>query len=157
MASMMMMDKGMMSPMMGSMGAPMSGATMPAGGAGAMQMCMVPRCTMKMEKCKDGFKMTCTCEDEVAAATLQNMCKMLAGSMCSCCCMMNGMTMCNCCFTMCKCECTDTKMGVCFTCTSGDADCCAMCQACCDCMTACMKAGCMCCVCLGGTPVCCCC
>jgi hypothetical protein len=31
-----------------------------------------------------------------------------------------------------------------------------MCQACCDCIAACMKAGCMCCVCLGGTPVCCC-
>jgi hypothetical protein len=31
-----------------------------------------------------------------------------------------------------------------------------MCQACCECMTACMKAGCMCCVGFGGTPVCCC-
>ena len=81
MASMMMMDKGMVSPM-GSMGMPMQGAAMPGAAPGAMQMCMVPRCTMKMEKCKDGFKMTCTCEDEVAAATLQNMCKMLAGSMC---------------------------------------------------------------------------
>jgi hypothetical protein len=31
-----------------------------------------------------------------------------------------------------------------------------MCQACCDCMTHCLEAGCMCCVCLGGMPVCCC-
>ena len=152
MASMMMMDKGMMSPVMGSMGAPMSGATMPSGGAGAMQMCMVPRCTMKMEKCKDGFKMTCTCEDEVAAATLQNMCKMLCDGMCSCCCMMNGMMMCQCNMMMGMCKCADCPDGVCVTYTSGDKECCAMIQACCDCM----KAGCMCCVCMGGMPVCCC-
>jgi len=155
MASMMMMDKSMMGPM-GAMGSPMAAGPMTAGMPGAMQMCMVPRCTMKMEKCKGGMKMTCTCEDQVAAATLQNMCKMMAGSMCSCMCMMNGMMMCQCNMCMCKCECADVKMGVSFTCTSGDEDCAAMCQACCECMMACMKAGCMCCVCLGGTPVCCC-
>jgi hypothetical protein len=153
MTAMMMMDKSMVSPM----GMPMSGSQMPAAAPNGPQMCMVPRCTMKIEKCKGGMKMTCTCEDEVAAGTLQNMCKMMAGSLCSCCCMMNGMMVCNCCLTMCKCECTDTKMGVCITCTSGDEDCAAMCQACCDCVSACMKAGCMCCVCFGGMPVCCCC
>ena len=149
----MMMDKGMM---MGPMGA----GSMPMGmtGAGAAApsgMCMVTRCTMKMEKCAGGMKITCTCDDEMSATTLQNMCKMLAGSMCSCCCMMNGMMMCQCNMCMCKCECTNTKNGVCFTCTSGDKSCADMCQACCDCMMKCMEAGCMCCVCLGGMPVCC--
>jgi hypothetical protein len=31
-----------------------------------------------------------------------------------------------------------------------------MCQACCDCMTAMMKAGCTCCLMMNGMPVCCC-
>jgi hypothetical protein len=31
----------------------------------------------------------------------------------------------------------------------------AMLQGCCDCMTACMKAGCTCCMTMGGTPICC--
>ena len=65
---------------------------------------------------------------------LQNLCTMMAGGMCSCCMMMNGMMVC-CCnmmMGMCKCEMTD-GMGVCVTCTSGDKDCCAMIQACCDC------------------------
>jgi hypothetical protein len=43
------------------------------------------------------------------------------------------------------------------TCTSGDAKCAEMIQACCDCMNAMMKAGCNCCMMMGGTPVCCCC
>ena len=48
-------------PMMGQM--PGMAAMMPG-------MMMVPRCTMKMEKCAGGMKVTCICEDEVAAATL---------------------------------------------------------------------------------------
>ena len=28
---------------------------------------MVPRCTIRMEKCSGGMKMVCTCDDEVAA------------------------------------------------------------------------------------------
>ena len=146
----MMMDRSMMSPM----GAQMSGA-MPGAAPGAMQMCMVPRCTMKMEKCKGGMKMTCTCEDEMAAATLQNMCKMMAGSMCSCCCMMNGMVVCTCNLTMGMCKCEMTPKGVCITCTSGDKACSEMIQACCDCLCTMMKAGCSCCVMMNNTPVCC--
>ena len=49
-----------------------------------------------------------------------------------------------------------TKDGCVMTCTSGDKDCATMIQACCDCMTACMKSGCTCCVMMNGTPVCCC-
>src|SRR6476661_3681756 len=109
--TMLMLDKGMM----GAAGSSMQAGPMPTAVPMGMQMCMVPRCTMKMEKCKGGMKMTCTCEDEIAATTLQNMCKMMAGSMCSCCCMMNGMMMCQCNMCMCKCECADVKMGVSFT------------------------------------------
>jgi hypothetical protein len=34
--------------------------------------------------------------------------------------------------------------------------CCDMIQACCDCVMGCMKAGCSCCLMMGGTPICCC-
>ena len=54
---------------------------------------------------------------------------------------------------LCKCE--VTEHGVCLTCTSGDKDCCAMIQACCESCTALMKAGCTCCVMVNGMPVCC--
>jgi hypothetical protein len=49
-----------------------------------------------------------------------------------------------------------TKDGVSITCTSGDKECCAMVQSCCDCMTSMMKAGCTCCVMMNNMPVCCC-
>ena len=67
---------GMMNP---SMGMPMP-SMMP------MNMAMLPRCTMKMEKCTGGMKMMCVCEDKMAATTLQNLCSSLAGTMCGCCC-----------------------------------------------------------------------
>ena len=56
-------------------------APMPAG----TNMMMVPRCTMKMEKCPGGMKITCTCDDKMSAGMMQNLCTMLAGGMCSCC------------------------------------------------------------------------
>ena len=154
MSSTMMFERSMMGSM-GTMG------SMPQGGIPSMapatpSMMMVPRCTMKFEKCAGGMKLTCTCEDEMSAATLQNLCKMMAGGMCSCSCMMNGMTICQCSFCMCNCKVADTKHGVCFTCTSGDKACCDMCQSCCDCVMKCIEAGCVCCLMMGGMPVCCC-
>src|SRR4051794_7507575 len=85
--------------MPGTMSGPSS---MPAG----MNMMMVPRCTLKMEKCPGGMKMTCTCEDKVACGMVQSLCTMLAGGLCSCCLVLNGMTVCCCNLTMglCKCE-----------------------------------------------------
>lgn len=117
--------------------------------------CVTPRCTFKVEKCKDGMKLYCKCDDEVACGTLQNLCKMLCDQMCSCCCTMNGMTVCQCnlCCGICKCECT--KDGVCISCLSGDKTCCEMIHACCDCLCKCLEAGCCCTVCFGNTPVCC--
>lgn len=47
------------------------------------------------------MKMTCVCEDEMSAATLQNLCKILAGGLCNVCCMKNGMTICLCNMAMC--------------------------------------------------------
>ena len=152
-SAMMMMERGMTMP--SPMGMPMGG-TMPAAMPGMSGMTMLPRCTIRMEKCAGGMKMYCMCEDEVACGALQNLCKMLEGGMVSCCCTWNGMTMCMCNMCCCNCKCEMTKDGCCFTCTTGDKACCAMVQSCCDCMMACMEAGCMCCVCMGGTPVCCC-
>ena len=117
--------------------------------------CVTPRCTFKVEKCKDGMKLYCKCDDEIACGTLQNLCKMLCDGMCSCCCMCNGLECCKCSFANCHCKCEMTKDGCCITCTSGDKQCCEMLQACCDCCMKCCENGCCCYVCFNNTPVCC--
>src|SRR6516165_10907342 len=99
----MMMDRAaMMTGMMGGTGMGTGGMTpgMPAG----MNMMMVPRCTMKFEKCQGGMKVMCTCTDKMACSMMQNLCSMLAGGMCSCCMMMNGMMACCCNMTMGMCK-----------------------------------------------------
>ena len=116
---------------------------------------MVPRCTTKVEKCQGGMKITCVCDDKMACSMVQNLCTMLAGGMCSCCVMMNGMTVCCCNYTMGICKVEMTETGVCVTCTSGDAKCCEMIQASCDCLCTMMNAGCTCCMTMNNTPVCC--
>lgn len=147
----MMMDRSSMTmPGTPAMGAPSATPATP-------NFMMVPRCSMKLEKCPGGMKMTCTCDDPVACSMMQNLCTMLAGGMVSCCCMMNGMMVTCCNLTMGMCRCDMTKDGCCITCLSGDVKCCEMIQACCDCMTGMMKAGCTCCVMMNNTPVCCCC
>ena len=151
-SAMMMMERAAAMPGMGSMGMP--GQSMPAGASTGNWM-MVPRCEIKMEKCSGGMKMVCSCDDEVACGALQNLCKMLAGGMCSCCCTWNGMMMCQCNLCCGTCECEMTKDGCSIKCTSGDKKCCEMLQACCDCLNCCMEAGCCCYVCFNNTPVCC--
>jgi hypothetical protein len=147
--------------MMERMGMGMPGLGMapgPMGGMGAQMMpsmMMVPRGTMKMEKCQGGMKITCTCDDKMAASMVQNLCQMLQGGMCSCCLMMNGMMACCCNLMMGLCTCEPTDKGCTLTCTSGDPKCMEMIQACCTCMTTMMKDGCTCCLMMNGTPVCC--
>src|SRR5262245_46157410 len=82
---------------------------------GLTNMTMVPRCTLKVERCTGGLKITCSCDDKMACSMVQNLCTMLAGGMCSFCCMLNGMVVCNCNFTMGMCKCEMTKDGVCLT------------------------------------------
>ena len=152
MSSALMVDRGTL----GGIGfAPAAGpATLP-GATPANSWCVVPRCEVTFEKCKGGLKIWCKCDDEMAVATLQNLCRMLAGGLCSCCCTLNGTTICQCNLACGICKCENTDDGVCITCTSGDKACCDMLQACCDCLAACNAAGCCCYVCLNGTPVCC--
>ena len=155
MSSAMMMERtGMGMPAVGvpGMGAPAVGAP-GVGAQAAGGWLMVPRCTLKLEKCQGGLKLTCSCDDPMACSMMQNLCTMLAGGMCSCCVMLNGMTVCTYHFTMGMCKCEMTADGVSLTCTSGDSKCCEMIQACCDCMATMMKAGCTCCVLLNNTPV----
>ncbi len=152
---------GMPMPGMPMSGMPMSGAagmmgTQPSSAPG-MNMMMMPRCTMTFTKCPGGMKVVCSCEDTVSAAMLQNLCMMTAGSMLSCCCMMNGMMVCCYNMTMAHCKCEPTEDGVCMTCTSGDPACAAMIEACCASMTAMMKAGCSCCLMMNNMPICCAC
>ncbi len=156
MSSAMMMDRtGMGMPGMSnpSMGAPGVGVT--GGMPVATNWMMVPRCGFKVEKCQGGMKVTCVCDDKMACSMVQNLCTMLAGGMCSCSVMMNGMTVACYNFTMGMCKCEMTDSGVCFTCTSGDAQCCQMIQACCDCWSVMLEQGCSCCFMLNNTPVCC--
>ncbi len=116
---------------------------------------MVPRCTLKLEKCPGGLKITCSCDDKMACSMMQNLCTMLQGGLCSCACTLNGMLVSCCNLTMGLSKCEMTDKGVCITCTSGDSKCCEMIQACCDCLTCMMNAGCTCCVLLNNTPVAC--
>ena len=141
---------GMASPM-GQMGMGQMGMM----GAMAPSMMMVPRGTMRAEKCDGGMKLTCACDDTTGRTMMQNLATMMAGGLCSVSCLMNGQVVCVCNFTMGACKVEMTSDGCCLTCTSGDAMCCAMIQCCCDCISACMKAGCSCCLTMGGTPVCC--
>ena len=157
MSSTMMMERtGVASPLlMPGMGYP-GMSTSPVGTPATVpSTMMVPRCTFKVEKCQGGFKVHCVCEDKMACSMVQNLCTMLAGGMCSCCCMLNGMTVCCYNLTMGLCKCEMTSDGVCFTCTSGDPKCCEMIQACCDCLSCMLDAGCTCCFLLNSTPVCC--
>ncbi|MBY0526507.1 MAG: hypothetical protein K2R98_24140 [Gemmataceae bacterium] len=127
----------------------------PVGGPVGTNWLMVPRCTFKVEKCSGGVKITCHADDKVACSMVQNLCSMLAGGMCSCCVMYNGVTMCYYNFSqgLCKFDCTE--QGVCFTCTSGDQQCCQMIQSCCEAISCCLEAGCTCCFLVNNTPVCC--
>lgn len=149
MTNMMMERTAMNMPAMGTPGSmPMSTPT-------GAQWLMIPRCTMKMEKCTGGMKITCTCDDKAACTMMQNLCTMMTGGMVSCCMMMNGMAICTCNLTMGMCKCEMTPTGVCITCTSGDKSCCDMIQACCESMTCMLKAGCSCCMFINSNPVCC--
>jgi hypothetical protein len=143
---------------MPSMGVPGFG-TSPGGSPSGMptgaNFLMVPRGKLTFEKCKGGFKIQCACDDKTAASMIQNLCAMLAGGLCSCCLMMNGMPVCSFSLTMGLCTCEPTANGVCITCTSGDKNCCEMIQACCDCAKTMCEAGCTCCVLMNNMPVCC--
>ena len=116
---------------------------------------MVPRCTFKVEKCTGGFKCWCNCDDKVSCSMMQNLCTMLAGGMCNCCCTWNGLTVCNFNFTVGHCRCEITEEGCCYVCTSGDQKCCEILQAFCDCLSCCLDAGCTCYFMQNNTPVCC--
>ena len=150
MTSMMMERTGMTMPTMGSAGMA-SPLNVPTGA----QWMMIPRCTMKMEKCTGGLKITCICEDKAACTMMQNLCTMMAGGMVSCCMMLNGMPVCTCNLTMGLCKCETTKDGISITCISGDKMCSEMLQACCESMATMLKAGCSCSLCVNGNPVCC--
>ena len=92
---------------MPSVGGPVMGPT--GGTVTGPNWVMVPRCTLKYERCQGGMKITCICDDAMACSMMQNLSTMLAGGMCTCTCTLNGMTVCTHNLTMglCKCEMTD--------------------------------------------------
>jgi hypothetical protein len=148
-----MTESTMGSNMTGMMGmSPMGGMSMPSA---MSNMMMIPRCTMKMEKCEGGMMVMCSSTDEMAVGMMQNLCNMMSGGMTSMCMMMNGMMVMNCCMTMGMCKMEMTSNGMTMTWTSGDATVCKMIQECCDCMMCMMEGGCTCCMCMNNMPVCC--
>ena len=128
---------------------------LPAAGPAAGNWCVVPRCKIEFEKCTGGYKIHCRCDDELSTATLQNLCRMLADGLCSCCCTSNGIQVCLCSFANCHCKCEYTQDGCTITCISGDKQHCQQLQACCECLSRCCETGCTCYVCFNNTPVCC--
>lgn len=154
MTTVMMERTGMGVPSVGMPGMATQTVGSPTGTTGTNYV-MVPRGTIKMEKCTGGMKVNVTCDDKTAVGMVQSLCQMLAGGMVSCCTVLNGMTVGVCNFTMGLCTCETTASGVCITVTSGDQKCCEMIQACCDCVCVQCAAGCTCCVMINGTPICC--
>jgi hypothetical protein len=155
MSSTMMTDRGMAATAFAGPAAPWQAASSHMA-APATANWMVPRCKYEFEKCAGGFKIHCSCEDEVACGTLQNLCRMLSDGLCSCCCTCNGITICQCNLAIGLCHCEMTKDGCSITCTSGDKKCAAMLQACCDCLAACCcEPGCCCYISFNNTPCCC--
>ena len=95
MTNTMMMDRtGMGMPGMAMPGMAPSGMATPTGMPVGPNYLMVPRCTMKFEKCQGGMKIHCVCDDQMACSMMQNLCTMLQGGMCSCCMMMNNTPCC---------------------------------------------------------------
>jgi len=125
----------------------------PTGTAGSYLM--VPRCFLRFEKVSGGLKIVCTCEDRTACGMLQNLCAALAGGTISCCAQWNGLPAYTCNFITGLCRCETTDDGICITCASGDAKCADMLQACCDCLSCLMEAGCTCSLFINNTPLCC--
>jgi hypothetical protein len=155
MANAMMLERtGMGMPGMGVSGVSPGVAAASASGSSSSWL-MVPRCTLRFEKCSGGMQVLCSCDDKLACSMMQNLCTMLTGGMCSCSAMFNGMVVCCYNFTMGMCKCEMTDSGVCVTCTSGDKQCCDMIQAACDCLTCLANAGCTCCVLMNNNPICC--
>jgi len=155
MSSATMTERTMGMPGMGMPGFATPAVGTPTGVTGGTNWLMVPRCTFRVERCTGGFKVTCSCDDPMACSMVQNLCKMLAGGLCSCCVTLNGMTVCCYNLTMGMCRIENVDRGVCMTCTSGDPACCAMIEACCDCLSCMMDAGCCCYILVNNTPVCC--
>ena len=156
MSSTMMVERmGVGYPGMGMPGYTTPTPSAPTGVPATPSYLMVPRCTLKFEKCSGGMKVHCSTDDKTACSMMQNLCSMLAGGMCCCCCTWNGVTV-HCCYlTMGQCKYEMTDKGVCITCTSGDSKCCEMIQACCDCLSSLYESGCTCCWMVNNTPVCC--
>lgn len=136
-------------------GASHAQSTSPATPAAA-NWCVVPRCELRLEKCKEGVKLHCCCEDEISCATLQNLCRSLAGGTCSVRCHWNGVCLCDCKLACGNCKIEFTEDGCCISCCTGDQACCEMLQACCEAIACCQKNGCCTYVCLNDTPICCC-
>lgn len=116
----------------------------------------IPQCELRMEECKGGCKIYCTCDDELACARLHDLCRNMLECPCSISCTKDGLMVCRCEFDCCDCSCEMLADGICITCTSKDKCCAEMIQTLCRCLSCCQECGCTSTVSLNKTPVCCC-
>jgi hypothetical protein len=119
-----------------------------------MNMMMIPRTTMNVEKCDNGMKIMCNTQDANSCEMIEHLCSMLSGSTTSMCMMMNGMEMMNCNMIMGMCKCEMTEQGMCINWSSGDSMMCDMIHECCDCIMHMMECGCTSIICMNNTAIC---
>jgi len=118
------------------------------------EVVMVPRCEVSVEFCNTGIRVYCVCEDDISTSNLIALTRMTAGGMCSICCMMNGMVLLQANFPLCNCSFEYIDHGVVFVLLAIDSAVMALLQGQLDCMNRLMQAGCMCCICISGVPIC---
>ena len=111
-------------------------------------------CEIRMEECRQGCKIYCTCDDEATCAALQNLCNMIENCVCSVRCIRDGEMCCECCFDCCDCTCQMLMNGICLCCSTDDKDCMKMIQAMCKCLCCCHDCGCEYNICVNGAPIC---
>ena len=154
MTSAVMMDRTNMG-VQGMTGMTPSNGGMPTMSPTGANYLMVPRCTFRFEKCQGGMKITCVCDDPMARSMMQNLCTMLAGGMCI---LLlhderhdglllqpdDGHV-----------QVRDDRQGLLHHLHHRRSEVLRDDPGCCDCISACCKAGCTCCVMMNNTPVCC--
>ncbi len=91
-----------------------------------MNMMMIPRTIMQVEKCDNGMKIMCNSQDANNCEMMTNLHSMLSGSTTSMCMMMNGIMVMNCNMVMGMCKCEMTEEGMCINWSSGDSMMCNM-------------------------------
>src|SRR5262245_29078897 len=72
----------------------------------------VPQCELRMAECTGGCKIYCICDDELACATLHDLCRTMLDCPCSISCTKDGVVVCRCDLDCCDCCCELLSNGI---------------------------------------------